>query len=112
MPDEGLLDELLVDKEESLEKILVALLDDENIEMKTEIQKPLNLTRLKVLSVWLKNHDMTKSAQMIDSFIAYYLVYMVSKGRMSRKEIISALTDGLKEERGFKQKLFAPKTKG
>jgi hypothetical protein len=105
MEKEDIFGELISENEESFEKILLALLDKENLTMKTEIQKPLNLTRLYIFGAWLKAEKMDRCSQLIDSFIQKYLEFMVSNKRQSRKEIIQALTEGMKSERTLREKL-------
>lgn len=74
-------------------KILNNLLDaDDNLELKTHIHKPKQLTSLFILAEYLKKLDYPKSAKLIDNFIEQYLKYMVSFKRMSRIEIIKALS--------------------
>ena len=102
---DGILDGLMDVQEESFEKILITLLDEENVAMKTEIERPINLARLKILDICLENEVMFKSAKVISNFIDNYLIYMVSNKRQSRKEIIQALTEGLKQERTIGEKL-------
>jgi len=109
---EGMFDDLLRTEEESFEKILISLLEEDNVAMKTEIQKPLNLTRLECLAGWLKAEKMKKSAKLIETFVLSYRINMVSNKRQSRKEIIAALTEGLKEERSATEKLTQPPEKG
>jgi hypothetical protein len=109
--EKGIFDDLLQSDEESFEKILISLLEEDNVAMKTEIQKPLNLTRLECLGAWLKAEKMKKSSKLIEAFILSYRINMVSNKRQSRKEIIAALTEGLKEERTAAEKLTQPPEK-
>jgi hypothetical protein len=85
-------------QEETAEKILVKLLDDKGIELKTEIRDPRALAQLSTLARWLELEKMSQSAKIIDDFVDYFLRYMVSKDRQSRKEIVKALSDRLKRE--------------
>jgi len=103
----GIFDGLIpMQEKDSLEQILNNLLNPDNIEMKTEIQRPLNLTKLKMLSIWLRNEGMISAANLIDGFIYEFRVNMVSNKRQSRKEIISALTPNLQQERTIEDKLI------
>lgn len=103
----GIFDGLIsMQEKDSLEQILNSMLNPENIEMKTEIQRPTNLTKLKILSIWLRNEGMINCANMIDAFIYEFRVNMVSNKRQSRKEIISALTPNLQPERSIEDKLI------
>jgi len=94
-------------EEDSFEKILITLLDKENITMKTDIKNPLNLIKLKTLANLLRIEGLIEEANLIDNFITGYLEYMVSYNRQSRKEIIQALSEGLKEERTVGEKLMS-----
>lgn len=94
---------------ESLEKILAKLLDSKDIELKSEIHSPLALDKLKILSVWLESEKMPESAKLINTFIEYYLKYMVSHNRESRKEIIHALSEMIKREVPLSEKIMGEK---
>jgi len=108
----GIFDGLIpMQEKDSLEQILNNMLNPEHIEMKTEIQRPLNLTKLKMLSIWLRNEGMISCANLIDGFIYEFRVNMVSNKRQSRKEIISALTPGLQMERSIQDKLTSVEEK-
>jgi len=96
---------------ETVEKILVSLLDTNNIEMKTEIQVPLNVTRLELLGHWASLENAPQTSSIITKFCNFYRVNMVSHDRLSRKEIISALSERLKsEDKTLAEKLTEPPT--
>ncbi|GAH55996.1 unnamed protein product [marine sediment metagenome] len=85
----------------SLQQILNNLLDGtKNLDLKTHIFKPKQLASLVILSTHLKNIGLKNSAKIIDSFIVKYERYMVSFKRMSRKEIVKALST-LNEKEGL-----------
>jgi hypothetical protein len=107
----GIFDELMQVEEESSLKILVDLLHTDNIEMKTDIQKPLNFTKFEILGDWLKAESMKKSSKSVSTFAFKYRVNMVSHNRKSREETIRALTEILKEERNLTDKLISPPEK-
>jgi hypothetical protein len=109
--DKQPLDDLFQMQEESLEKILVNLLDDENVGMKTEIQRPTVTTKLEFLGVWLDVEGATDSSEMVEKFVKLFKVNMVSHKRQSRKEIIQGLSAGFQEERSVGDKLTKPVTK-
>lgn len=94
--------------DETMEKILAALMDKNNIEMKTEIQMPLNLTRLNAIADALIAHQRPKSGKLLKDFIKAYLEYMVSHDREGRKEIIHAISESLKKEKTIGEKLTSP----
>lgn len=97
-----------VDIDETYEKILRALLQSNDIELKTEIQNPLALARLKALATYLNSVGYVKSKKTIEDFIEFYLKYMVSNKREGRKEIIQAISEGLKKEQSVTDKLMTP----
>lgn len=85
--------------ETSLQEILINMLDGENnLDLKSHIHKPKQLTSLVVLSKYLKANQCTLSSKIIDSFIEKYLRYMVSFDRLSRTEIIKAISSALEKE--------------
>jgi hypothetical protein len=106
---EGMYDDLMKSEEpESFEKILVSLNDKEKVETQTEIQNPLNITRLQIFGVALKSSNKPLCAELIESFCLMYKINMLSHNRKSREEIIAALTVGLKENRNMMDKLSNP----
>ena len=101
----SMLQGLIPSEDESFEKILLALLDTKGVVTKTEIQRPLNLARLKAFGNWCKSEGLTEPAEFVDEFIKIYLEYMISNKRQSRKEVIQALAEGIKAERSLGEKL-------
>lgn len=97
-----------IDSDESFEKILRALMESKDIELKTEIPNPLGLAKLKALSVYLKAEKYKDSSGTINAFIEYFLKYMVSNKREGRKEIVQAISEGLKREKSIGEKLTTP----
>jgi DNA-directed RNA polymerase alpha subunit len=93
-------------EEQSPMQILNSLQDKENVEMQTEIQQPLNLTRLETLAKWCGDEKATDSKATLLEFVKDYRINMVSFDRKSRKEIITALTESIKEERRLSDKLM------
>lgn len=86
------------DKETSINEILLSLLDDKDLELKTHIFRPKDLASLKTLARFLRQEDMTESSRLIEDFLEIYLKYMVSYDRLSRKEIITAVRNLLDKE--------------
>lgn len=77
----------------SIQKILINLLDGKkNLDLKTQIDKPKELATLVSLANYLKAHKYPTSYNTIMKFIKTFLRYMVSYNRLSRSEIIKALT--------------------
>jgi hypothetical protein len=93
-------------EEQSPMQILNSLQDKENVEMQTEIQQPLNLTRLETLAKWCGDEKAPDSQTTLMTFVNDYRINMVSFDRKSRKEIITALTESIKEERKLSDKLM------
>ena len=93
-------------EEQSPMQILNSLQDKENVEMQTEIQQPLNLTRLETLAKWCGDEKAFDSQATLNTFVYDYRINMVSFDRKSRKEIITALTESIKEERKLTDKLM------
>lgn len=95
----GLMDELIPSEDESVEKILVRLMQGgEDIAMKTDLPKPLNVVRLQTLADWLTQEGFIDSGILIRSFVTYYMHNQVSWKRRGRGEIVKALTEKLREE--------------
>jgi hypothetical protein len=97
--------------DETPEKILLSLLDKQNVEMKTEIDRPLKLAQLKTIENWLRKEKMLRCANSIKIFIENYLVYQVSRKRQSRKETVTALQALNANERNQSDKLTEPPRK-
>ena len=86
--------------EKSLQDILISLLEgDKDLDLKTHILSPLNLARLKMISFFLKLQDYPDSSNLISEFIKTLNRYMVSFDRLSRTEIIKAVSSLLDKER-------------
>ena len=92
-------------EEENLHKAVASLLDSKNVVTKTEIQNPLAMARLVSIAEWLEAYEMHKPAKYLKAFILWYQTYMISHDRKSRLEVVSVLTEGMKEERSLRQKL-------
>lgn len=104
----SLLDEFEKLNDVTAEEILTNLMQAENIEMKTEIKKPLQLAKLYVLKTLLQNTGFNTASNIIDTFIQKYLVYMVSDKRKGRKEIIEAVSGIREQVKTVKEKLVNP----
>lgn len=88
-----------------MQRILISLLDPHNIDTKTEIEMPMPLAQLMTMGEVLNDQGVPEAKKSIGILVEKYLVYMVSHNRQGRKEIIQALTEGLKEERKLREKL-------
>lgn len=99
MEIENALKELSEVKDLSIHEILNNLLDGEqNLDLKTHIFKPKQLASLFVLGSYLNTNKAVHSAGIISEFIQIYLRYMVSFKRLSRSEIIRAISSEMSRD--------------
>ena len=91
--EEEVLNELMEVQDSSFKEILTNLLDGEqNLDLKTHIHKPKELASLNVIAMLLETMGYNKSSNLVMQFIEIYLRYMVSFKRLSRTEIIRAIS--------------------
>ena len=103
---EKVLGELTEIKEVSIHEILINLLDGENnLDLKTHIFKPKQLSALFVLGSYLNDTGAKYTSGIIAEFIQIYLRYMVSYNRLSRTEIIKAIATEINKESSEKSSL-------
>jgi hypothetical protein len=105
---EKVFEELIESKEIRLEDILSNLINRQDIELKTEINKPIVISILDTMAENLKNLKFEKSHNVLNTFLIWYRINMVSHKRLSRKEVIKGII-GLKEENIEKEKSFIEK---
>lgn len=89
-----------------VQEILNVLLEgDTNLDLKTHVIKPKQLAALYTLAEVLGVSNFPKSSELLHAFIEQYLRYMISYKRLSRGEIIKALTTVIQEDNteGFKK---------
>ena len=92
--EEEVLGELMEIQDSSFKEILNNLLDgEENLDLKTHVHKPKELASLNVIAMLLKTMGYNKSSDLVMRFIEIYLRYMVSFKRLSRTEIIRAISN-------------------
>jgi hypothetical protein len=65
----------------------------DNIELKSEINNPLNLTKLKIIGAWVKQQGMPGVDGTINLFVQDYLKFMVSHNRQGRLEVVKAISE-------------------
>lgn len=88
-----LFNELVQTKDISLQQILNNLLDGtSDLDLKTHINNPKDMSALYILTIYFKAMKLPKSAKLLDVFIEKFTRYMVSYKRLSRKEIITAIS--------------------
>lgn len=99
------LDSFAVGKTISLQQILNNLIQrDENLFLKTRIQKPQKLATMKVVASICEQVGLEETGDTLDLFIEILCVYMVSYQGKSREEIVDALKS-LMEKRTTKLSL-------
>lgn len=80
--------------EVSIQQILNNLLNnDKNLELKTRVFKPKQLSALLTFAKYLKIVKLPISSKLITNYINDYLKYMVSFKGLSRKEVIKAIAN-------------------
>ena len=78
------------DKE--IAQLVSSLTKKEDIELKTEINHPMEISQLKLFGEWAENKGFIGSKKLIDDFIIDYLKNMVSYQRKGRIEIVKAIS--------------------
>lgn len=77
----------------TLEKILDKfVIIDQNLILKTDIENSKGFTALKTIEYDLKKKGLKRSAETIKTFCDWYIKVRVSHGRLSRKEILDAIS--------------------
>jgi hypothetical protein len=90
---ENLFDGLTETKELDLNEILNNLIDgSRDVDLKTEILRPKELASLKVLSDFMNDYNLIQSNSVIKNFLNTYFRYMFSHNRLSRKEVVRAIS--------------------
>jgi len=79
------------------QKIVEELLNQENLDTKTELSKPMSWACLSLIQNYLKAKNLPKSAIILEDFIKFAFKYLISKDRKGRLEYLEALK-GLKEK--------------
>ena len=76
-----------------LAQLVSSLMTLDNLELKSEVINPLNLTRLKTFGQWAEREGIDGAGKLIDDFIDYYLRYMVSNKRQGRSEVVRSISE-------------------
>jgi hypothetical protein len=83
-----------------------------DLEQKSHILDPVALMLLKTLAGLLEQYKLSTSAKTLETVIKYYLLYMISYKRMSREEIIFAVSQMMKDkELTIKQEMLGTQRK-
>jgi len=88
---EQFLNELKKSDENELSKLISELINDKNIELKTEIQNPFTMSLLDSLGEYLEQKGLKQSSNLLKTFLFYFRVNMISFNRKSRTEYIKAI---------------------
>lgn len=72
-------------------EIIERLLDDKNLETKTELDNPLRFSCLTMIENILEKHQLINSATILKNFTTVSFKYLISKNRKGRIEYIEAL---------------------
>ena len=73
------------------QKIVQELLSVENLDRKTELDKPLKWSCLTTIEEFVKKYDLKFSANIINKFTDLSFRYLISKNRKGRSEYVEAL---------------------
>lgn len=94
----------------SLQRILNNLLDgSKDLDLKTHIFKPKKLASLVSFAFYLKTIELPKTSEIIIDFVNDFLRKMVSYNRLSRIEVVKAISSFYeKEALSNSQKLTTP----
>ncbi|MFX0069871.1 MAG: hypothetical protein ACFFAO_02165 [Candidatus Hermodarchaeota archaeon] len=71
--------------------VVSSLMNDDNIEMKTEITNPYALDVMMVIAKYFRDCNMEEIAELLELWKELLLKYMVSNKRMSRIELVEIL---------------------
>jgi hypothetical protein len=96
---------IMLGQGQSLENILVDLINAEKVGMITDIQQPRNLTRLEILGDTFTARGAPKCGKIIEIFATKYKINMVSHKRGSRIEMRDMIAAGLQREKSLEEKL-------
>ncbi|MGQ4876463.1 MAG: hypothetical protein ACP6IY_20560 [Promethearchaeia archaeon] len=80
-----------VDESDILKKVVEELLNDNNLETKTELERPLRWSCIKMVQEYIEDHNLKQSNKILNNFIDVSFHYLISKKRQGRKEYIEAL---------------------
>jgi hypothetical protein len=96
---------IMLGQGQTLENILVDLINQAKVDMITDIQQPRNLTRIEIIGATYTARGFPKCGKMLESFSHIYKVNMVSHKRGSRTEMRDMISAGLQREKSLEDKL-------
>lgn len=100
------------DNNDNLETVNLLLKTDKDLNSKTEIYEPFELSYLKAVSDLLKDKGLKDSSNFIESLVKEYKTLMISKDRKGRQEVIEIFKQlkdqelGATAQKSFWQKLI------
>ncbi|MFW9949620.1 MAG: hypothetical protein ACFFKA_05790 [Candidatus Thorarchaeota archaeon] len=97
MAENGLLGILNAAEMSIEQKIVEELLNGKNLETKTELNKPILWSCMKLIEDFLESKKLSKSSIIIRVFTEYTFRYLISKDRKGRTEYLEALK-GLRDK--------------
>lgn len=80
-------------KDITYQEILNALLDSKDLDLKTHINRPKELSLVKTIAIFFESLELIESGLLLQTWIEILNTYMVSFRRESRKEIIRAIAN-------------------
>ena len=73
------------------QKIVEELLNQNNLDTKTELSTPISWSCLKIIQEFLENKKLGACSNVLSQFIAIAFKYLISKDRKGRLEYLEAL---------------------
>jgi len=101
---EQFISELKKNDENEFSKLISELINDKNIELKTEISNPLVMSILDSLGEYLEQKGLKQSSSLLKTFLFWFRVNMISFKRKSRNEYIKAINSLYSSEITEKEK--------
>lgn len=90
--------------DETVLKALGKLFNNENIELKTEINDTARVSLLLSLQQQFKENSLREYEGFLDTFISNFLDLQVSKDRQGRKEAVEILKENREQEKSEEKK--------
>jgi hypothetical protein len=104
---EAIFGDLMASDELTAEKILQYLLtSDKHLALKTHVMDPTGLAIYRAFLQHMRNMKLPKSEKVMKEFLLAYLEFMVSYKRLSREEVIKALTSLRTEKSTLAEKMM------
>jgi len=101
---ENFLNELKVKNNDEFSKLISELINDSNIELKTEIPNPIVMSILDTLGDYLEAKQLKNTSAFLKTFLFWFRTNMISFQRKSRTEYIKALNSLYTAQENEKEK--------